>query len=99
MKVGIIGSGGREHAICEILNNSNYLGSTVHVINEKFDLGQIIGQIKTKFSGLEYYYEITTKLKKNHVNFFYKSLINYLFKNKKLMLLKQILLTQMMVIK
>ena len=23
MKVGIIGSGGREHAICEILNKSN----------------------------------------------------------------------------
>ena len=23
MKVGIIGSGGREHAICQILNNSN----------------------------------------------------------------------------
>ena len=68
----------------EILNNSNYLGSTVHVINEKFDLGQIIGQIKTKFSGLEYYDEIIFKLKKNHVDFFYKSLVNYLFKNKKL---------------
>jgi methionyl-tRNA formyltransferase len=37
----------------EILNNSKYLGYTSHLVNDKFDLGTIINQIRFKFSGLD----------------------------------------------
>ena len=55
---------GHEVAQMKILNNVKHLGYTAHLINEKFDLGKVINQIKFKFSGLEYYDEIESKIKK-----------------------------------
>ena len=67
----------------EILNNSKYLGYSSHLVDEKFDLGTIVNQIRFKFSGLEYYNEITTRIKKNIHLFYYNSIIDYLIKNKR----------------
>ena len=53
----------------EILNNSKYLGYTSHLVNDKFDLGTIINQIRFKFSGIEYYNEITSRIKKKSMYF------------------------------
>ncbi len=67
----------------EILNNSKYLGYTSHLVNDKFDLGTIINQIRFKFSGIEYYNEITSRIKKKIHLFYYNSIIKYLKKKKK----------------
>ena len=67
----------------EILNNVKHLGYTAHLINEKFDLGKVINQIKFKFSGLEYYDEIESKIKKKIYMFYYNSIIKFLKNNKK----------------
>lgn len=67
----------------EILNNVKHLGYTAHLINEKFDLGKVINQIKFKFSGLEYYDEIESKINKNIYIFYYNSIVKYLRDNKK----------------
>jgi len=71
----------------EILNNSQYLGQTCHLMNEKFDSGEIISVRKMKFSGDEYLNEITKKLDYKTPEFFVKSIYKCLsnkFKRKKM---------------
>lgn len=55
-----------------------YLGTTIHLVNDVVDGGKVIGNIGPKISLGDDYYEITTKLIKKSIDCFPEVLLRYL---------------------
>jgi methionyl-tRNA formyltransferase len=66
----------------EIINKANFIGHTAHLMDNKYDAGNIIAQKKIKISGYEYFNQIIDKLEKTSVVFFYKAILVCLKKKK-----------------